>query len=59
LNNTHQLLVSADDVGLLADGFYVIKREINKERKKGKKKERKKEGKKKERKSEIFIFVGR
>ena len=38
LNDTHQLLVSADDVNLLADSVYGIKREREREREKGRKK---------------------
>ena len=44
LNDTHQLLVSADDINLLADSVYGIKRERER---------------KEERKREMFIFVGR
>ena len=54
MNDTHQRVVSADGVSLLADSVCVIKREREREREA----ERKKEGRK-ERTSEIFIFIGR
>jgi hypothetical protein len=55
LNDTRQLLVSADNISLLADSVYVIRREERRKERKKKKEERKKEKKKegkKERKKE-------